>query len=363
MGPFAKGETTKGEGPRFTGEPSCASSSCHGGGTGKDQCIIWQKKDVHTSAPAILGATRSAQIAKSLGITDATKDVRCTVCHNPLQSLPAPRFAPSEKEMRDKGVSCETCHGPAEGWLRFHTRLDITHEQRMGAGMREMRSLYDRANVCVACHLNVSAELVGAGHPEMFFELDGQSGAQPPHWKDRENDVWEGPRAWLVGQAVDLRELSWRLASTPADTKLAARVKGLHWLLEQVPLGTANLREGDASNPKGIQAGADRLAHAATREKWSKDSASALMLKLAQANEAFRDASVPVDEQLRRAQVLALALDRLWTALKANQAVPQKTLEDSLKLVAGLAKEQGGFDAQKFAGALQQVEVAIVRKE
>jgi Cytochrome c554 and c-prime len=361
--PAAVADTVKTDAARFTGEPSCASSSCHGGGTGKDQCLIWQKKDVHTNTAAILGAARSSQIARAVGVADAAKDVRCTICHNPLQGVAEVRFAPTEKGLRDQGVSCETCHGPAENWLRFHTRLDITHGQRMSAGMREMRDLYDRANVCVACHLNVDAELIGAGHPEMFFELDGQMGAQPPHWTDKENDPWEGPRAWLTGQAVDLRELSWKLAAKPTDAKLAARVKGLHWLLSESTVGAAHLREVDAGNAKGVQAAADRLAHAANHEKWSRESTEALFLKLAQTNEAFRDASVPIDDQLRRAQVLALALDRLWQALKANHAPPQKTLEEALKLVADTARVQEGFDPQRFAGVLQQVEVAIVRKE
>jgi hypothetical protein len=310
-----------------------------------------------------LGTARSSQIARAINVSDATKDARCTICHNPLQAVPDTRFAPSEKGMRDQGVSCETCHGPAESWLRFHTRLDISHEQRVSAGMRQMRDLYDRASVCVACHLNIDSDLIGAGHPEMFFELDGQMAAEPPHYTDKENDPWEGPRAWLTGQAVDLRELSWKLSSKPNDPKLAARVKGLHWLLSESTLGAAHLREVDPGNPKGVQAAADRLAHAANHEKWSRESTEALFQKLAQTNEAFRDATTPVDDQLRRAQVLALALDRLWTALKANHAPPQKTLEESLKLVADLARVQEGFDPQRFASVLQQVEVAIVRKE
>jgi hypothetical protein len=227
----------------------------------------------------------------------------------------------------------------------------------MSAGMRDMESLYDRANVCVACHLNLDTDLIGAGHPEMFFELDGQMGAEPPHWKEKESDPWEGPRAWLVGQAVDLRELSWKWGLRPNDPKLAARVKGLRWLLDEV--GTASL---DLS-PKGIQTAADRMAQSASREKWNREKTSALLVKLSQTSEAFRNAATPAEEQLRRAQVLGLALDRLWQVLKANQAPPQKGLEDALKLVAAQARTQQDFDAQRFAAVLQQVEVALVRKE
>ena len=298
---------------RFTGEPSCASSSCHGGGTGKDQCLTWEKMDFHTRAPAILAVKRSQRIAETLGIADATKDARCTICHNPLQSLPAARFASAKPEVRDQGVSCETCHGPAETWLRFHTRLDLSHEQRIGAGMREMRDLYDRANVCVACHLNVDPTLVKAGHPEMFFELDGQMHDQPPHWKEKENDAWLGPRAWLTGQAVDLRELGWKLAAAPADENLQARVMELFWLLGQAP-DPCPLHDASAENPKSVQTAADRLARIVNHEAWTHDSTAGFLKKLAQTNETFRDATVAPADQRRRAEVLLLALDRLWTA-------------------------------------------------
>ena len=107
-----------------------------------------------------------------------------------------------------ESVSCESCHGAAGGWLRGHTRPDWTYATRVGAGMRDLKSFYVRANTCVACHQNLDPDIVAAGHPELVFELDGQSAAQPRHWSDPEDS---GPRAWLTGQAVALRELSWRL--------------------------------------------------------------------------------------------------------------------------------------------------------
>ena len=97
-------------------------------------------------------------------------------------------------------------------WLRGHTRKDWTYATRVGAGMRDLRNFYVRANTCVACHQNLDADLLAAGHPELTFELDGQSVAEPKHWRDE--DPWSGPRAWLVGQAVALREMSWALANS-----------------------------------------------------------------------------------------------------------------------------------------------------
>src|SRR6185437_13041129 len=104
----------------------------------------------------------------------------------------------------------ESCHGRAENWIRSHTRTDFTHMDRVHAGMRDLQNIYVRANSCVACHQNVDADLLQAGHPELIFELDGQLVSQPRHW--REKSGWSGPQTWLVGQAVALREMSWYVA-------------------------------------------------------------------------------------------------------------------------------------------------------
>ena len=130
---------------RFLGENSCRTSGCHGGGEGKNQCVIWEKKDVHARAQAILSNARAQRVTEALGLPgEAVKEARCNVCHSPFDTLPASRFA--EGAPPEKGVSCETCHGPAENWIRFHTRKDISREQRLASGMREMSDLYHRAN-------------------------------------------------------------------------------------------------------------------------------------------------------------------------------------------------------------------------
>ncbi len=306
---------------------------------------------------------RSLRIAENLGITDPVKDARCTVCHNPLRTLPNSLFTPAALEKRDTGVSCETCHGKAESWLRFHTRLDITHEQRVAAGMREMRDLYGRANVCVACHLNIDSGLVRAGHPEMFLELDGQTATQPPHWVEKDNDPWFGPREWLTGQAADLRELSWKLARTPTDEALRARVKGLLWLLRLTHAGSSALKSVEVTDPKAVRTAADSLAHTAAHQKWSRDSTASLLSAMAQSNTSFRDDRLSSDERRRRAEVLVQAAGRLWQALQANGAPPQPLLDTALNLSTNEARAQQAFDPLRFAAALQQVEVALTLKK
>ncbi len=100
--------------------------------------------------------------------------------------------------------------------------------------MRDLRNLYVRANACVACHQNLAPELLKAGHPDLFFELDSQSVAEPKHWKDEE--PWSGLREWLTGQAVALREMSWALATDPQNDAFVHRALGRSGLA---------LRDGD----------------------------------------------------------------------------------------------------------------------
>src|SRR4051812_18578648 len=86
-----------GSGARFTSSPSCMSSSCHGGGVGKDEGVIFRKLDKHTTAHGFLGSARSAQIAQQLQIADPTTAARCTVCHSPAQTLLPTRFVAGAK--------------------------------------------------------------------------------------------------------------------------------------------------------------------------------------------------------------------------------------------------------------------------
>src|SRR5476649_2280694 len=99
--------------------------------------------------------------------------------------------------------------------------------------MRDLRNAYVRANTCVACHQVLDADILKAGHPELIFELDGQTASEPRHWKEKE--AWFGPNAWLVGQAVALREISMQLSKDDADnSSLAAQQRTLVWLMSHV---------------------------------------------------------------------------------------------------------------------------------
>ena len=220
---------------QFVGAVGCKSSSCHGGaGEKRSQYLTWVQQDFHAKAYAILTNARSARIADTLSLSPAQMSARCTICHSPFQTVGPARLASTAHI--DEGVSCESCHNAAEPWLRGHTRKDWTYAMRVSAGMRDLRSFYVRANTCVACHQNIDSDMIKAGHPELTFRTRRTIDCRTETLARRRSA--SGPRAWLVGQAVALREMSWMLANhdTP-DAEAIARWNGLSWLLTKV---TAN---------------------------------------------------------------------------------------------------------------------------
>jgi hypothetical protein len=346
---------------KFLGANSCSSSSCHGGGgADQNQFLVWSLKDFHSQRPvATLATARSKQIADALNIKDAIADARCTVCHAPLNNVP--ENLRGENFKVSEGVSCESCHGPAENWIRSHTRTDYTRADRTAAGLRDLQNLYVRANVCVACHQNVDADILKAGHPEPIFELDGQSVAEPKHWRAEKNG--NGAQVWLVGQAVALREMSWQLVSEKAPTEEQEnRWMALVWVLKQMDGADASL-PADVRDSMGThvsnQKWADQLARAAANIEWTPALTRKCLNQLLDKNHlgfgGLSDASPRYHAY--RAERLVLALDRLVAALpelKNNEPV-QSSLNQLFKLVQSIPD----FDTARFASALADFSLAL----
>jgi hypothetical protein len=342
---------------KFLGANSCASSGCHGGGGAKqNQFLTWSLKDFHSQRPpATLTTARSKQISDALEIKDSTADARCTSCHAPLHEVP--ENLRGENFKVSEGVSCESCHGPAEKWLRPHTRTDYTRADRTATGMRDLQNLYVHANTCVACHQNVDAKILKAGHPELIFELDGQSVAEPNHWSAEKNG--NGAQAWLVGQAVALRELSWQLAQEKSPTENQInRWEGLAWLLQVATtngiMKTPLFVEADDPIKQSVifQSGSDEIARAATSVNWTDEMTRNYLFVLAGSNDSFRAASLSQAVRARMAERLVLALDRLVTALpelKNNEPV-----QSALNQLFKLAQSIPDFDPKQFSAALEK---------
>jgi Cytochrome c554 and c-prime len=217
-----------GQAPRYTGPGSCASTTCHGSVSPRtdnrvlqNEYSTWIVKDKHSKAYASLQGNVGERMAAILGIGKAESAPKCLACH----ALDVPATQRARTFDLSEGVSCESCHGPAAAWLGPHTERDWTHEKSIAAGMYDTRDLTKRSEKCLSCHLgsdekSVDHEMIAAGHPDLYFELDSFSAVMPRHWKEpgepgepENSDPWYDVRELTAGQAVQLRQSLLRLES------------------------------------------------------------------------------------------------------------------------------------------------------
>lgn len=205
-------------GARYEGVATCAGSTCHGRAEGngavvrQDEISTWQspssQSGAHSRAYAVLAGKRGQQIADSLGLGPATQAADCLGCHATFapKAQRGPRFALSD------GVSCESCHGAAGGWLASHYARPATHESNIADGLIPLDRPQVRANNCLDCHYGsknrgqfVTHAMMAAGHPRVSFELDLFSALQQHHDEDDDYRARKGRmnsvRFWAVGQA------------------------------------------------------------------------------------------------------------------------------------------------------------------
>jgi Cytochrome c554 and c-prime len=229
------------ESAKYIGPGSCAATSCHGSVKPvadsrilQNEYSTWIIKDKHSKAYQALTGDIGERMARMLKLGSKAEDApKCLACHA-LYTTPAQRGRPFE--IAD-GVSCESCHGPSSAWLGPHTERQWTHEKSLALGMVDTRNVIHRTEKCLECHLGsqnkfVDHEMIAAGHPDLYFELDSFSAVEPRHWKTLresapgkpvEDAAWSGVRDWSTGQAVQLRasleRLSWRAKSERYDKK------------------------------------------------------------------------------------------------------------------------------------------------
>jgi hypothetical protein len=275
-------------------------------------------------------------MGEALGIADVTTSPSCTACHAPVANVPE-QWRAEDLRITD-GVGCASCHESSDTWLRSHTRTDLSHAQKVAAGMRDLRSPLARANACVACHQVIEPRLVETGrHPRLIFELDGQLAAEPPHW--RAVHGWDGAKAWFVGQAVAWRESAAARASG-RDTAAGAaeREAALAWLVR--------LAAGTVAEDKT----ADQFAREA-ESQWKAGAGEEALSRLAASAAAFRDPGVSRLEQAYRAERLVLGLDRLLAAW--SERVKAASAGPALEELFAAAQSVPDFEPMDFANRLE----------
>ncbi len=231
--PFpAQRQASAKEAAKYIGPGSCAATSCHGSVRPRAETRIlqneystWIVKDKHSRAYQALTSAVGERMARILKLgAKAEESPKCLGCH----ALAVPAERRGRAFDLSEGVSCENCHGPASAWLGPHTTRDWPHEKSVTVGMVDTRDVIRRTERCLTCHLGapekfVDHEMIAAGHPDLYFELDSFSAVMPRHWnvprlkapgQPAEDGSWTGVRDWAVGQAVQLRaameRLTWR---------------------------------------------------------------------------------------------------------------------------------------------------------
>ncbi|MEE2934903.1 MAG: multiheme c-type cytochrome [Planctomycetota bacterium] len=239
--------------PALLGNQSCATSTCHGGVTSSGPAwnhslSTWIAKDPHAGAGLLLRDQRSRQIILRLDPAAADSDdvfdnvlrERCISCHVTVTAEETRAGEQLSNAVLAIGVSCESCHGPAESWLGEHVQADWHGEKRFAksTGMRDTESVIGRAATCVRCHVgsrtadgmvrDMNHDLIAAGHPALRFDLLLYNENMPRHWdasSEAENAFQQSAiRVRDVGRAMNLAaslELSAQRAVDHLNTREA----------------------------------------------------------------------------------------------------------------------------------------------
>ncbi len=206
------------------GTVTCASSLCHGtiklwkgSNVLQNEYLTWSRMDKHARAYNILLNERSQRIAKNLGLKQPAHEAKiCLDCHAHV----VPEDRRGERFKITDGVTCESCHGPAEKWVKTHVApgdsATAQHAANIDDGMYPTSDAVARAKLCMSCHYGnqdklVTHRIMGAGHPRMSFELDTFTEIAPKHFvvdKDyaERKKVWDGAKTWAIGQALAVSE-------------------------------------------------------------------------------------------------------------------------------------------------------------
>ncbi len=128
----------------------------------------------HINSLMQLEAKKSDDYAKAVGLKDKyAVNGSCVKCHATVFSGDA-----------NAGVSCESCHGPASGYLKPH-QTKGAYKPSVAAGMIDLvGNIQAWAQQCTTCHVMDDPKLIAAGHPSGDdFDLGAKYGPVALHFK------------------------------------------------------------------------------------------------------------------------------------------------------------------------------------
>lgn len=273
---------------KVLGPNKCAE--CH-----KETIALW-KNTKHSKTFTDLPRSKKAnEISKKMGLKRIKAGSLCLDCHFTTTVEGGERNAIA-------GISCESCHGPSQGYLKRHsefsgkkkeTESEAEKTKRWAdseaAGMIRPHDMYRLAKNCYNCHTVPQEKLVNeGGHPAgSTFQLVSWSQGEIRHnvWytEGKSNPEASPERKRLmhvIGLAVEL-ETSLRAvgeATTKATyaVEMAKRAKRAQLRFDKVAeaLGEPEIKEIQAAvksaklklnNRDQLNAAADKVADAAQR--------------------------------------------------------------------------------------------------
>lgn len=195
------------------GPVKCAE--CH-----KSEARIWEGTHHFRTFTELPRKDTAREIADKMEIRRIKADSECLGCHFTSQIVDG-------DEKTTAGISCESCHGGAQAWLKRHSEFS-GHEKAEqesaeeaatrwadaeAAGMIRPQDIYLLAKNCYSCHVVPKEDLVNTGgHPAGSpFELVAWSQGEIRHnsWysPDKSNRKASADRKrvfFVVGTAVEL---------------------------------------------------------------------------------------------------------------------------------------------------------------
>lgn len=125
---------------KYVGMKSCAM--CHKAEASGNQLAAWQASS-HSKAFETLATPEAKAAGAKVGVTDPQASPKCLKCHSTAynfgETVATDKITPAE------GVTCESCHGPGEGYKALAIMKDPA--KAVAGGLVKPAS-----SSCVLCH-------------------------------------------------------------------------------------------------------------------------------------------------------------------------------------------------------------------
>lgn len=229
IGVIAAGTTVASNPPKIMGPNACAE--CH-----KMEVEAWQATHHFKTFREMPRRKEANDIAGRMGVSRIRGEGLCLTCHYTVQDK-------NNVRQPVAGISCESCHGAGEEWIKVHSGFSGKTEKTETKAERDARwklsdskgmirpsAIYRLAQNCYGCHVVPHEDLVNkGGHPAgSTFDLVAWSQGEVRHntWhsKGKSNVPATAARKrmlYLIGLGVEL-ETGLRAISRATARKLYA---------------------------------------------------------------------------------------------------------------------------------------------